>query len=311
MSNLAQGPSSAPTASSTTGSDSSDSYISFNTIRSVDKTDNSIVNKEPVVTLSTDQHYEDVALNKTSPSNKKKKKNKTSHKKNTTPKKNSNHTNNNTTITKQSCSINHQSTDTKEEKQLQEDVIMLRNLPMFDSGATHKRIMATDGLNFEPRLSKSSVEYHNNRISVKNGSPRKGNTPSDKYKTELCRPYLETRHCKYGSRCRYAHGKKELKTVNRHPNFRTVLCLPYHYEGVCTYGVRCCYIHNADEEVVGRMAAENIDLVDHYQRCDRLPIFKFICDKYSQELPEISKCISEEAQLLSELRMRGTEPTLY
>ncbi|XP_014790533.1 mRNA decay activator protein ZFP36L2 [Octopus bimaculoides] len=70
---------------------------------------------------------------------------------------------------------------------------------------------------------------------------------SNKYKTELCRSYDESRQCKYGEKCRYAHGTTELRTPARHPKYKTEPCRTYHSSGFCPYGPRCHFIHNENE----------------------------------------------------------------
>lgn len=70
---------------------------------------------------------------------------------------------------------------------------------------------------------------------------------SNKYKTELCRSFDESRQCKYGEKCRYAHGNTELRTPARHPKYKTEPCRTYHSSGFCPYGPRCHFIHNEYE----------------------------------------------------------------
>jgi len=68
-----------------------------------------------------------------------------------------------------------------------------------------------------------------------------------RYKTELCRPFDENGACRYGSKCQFAHGKAELRSVKRHPKYKTDLCRTFHTTGLCPYGPRCHFIHNDDE----------------------------------------------------------------
>ena len=70
------------------------------------------------------------------------------------------------------------------------------------------------------------------------------------YKTELCHSFEETNSCKYGDKCKFAHGRGELRRVSRHPKYKTDLCKTFHTVGTCPYGTRCHFIHNLDE--VGR-----------------------------------------------------------
>jgi len=69
------------------------------------------------------------------------------------------------------------------------------------------------------------------------------------YKTELCRSWTELGYCPYGdSRCQFAHGKSELRPVQRHKKYKTVKCKNF-LAGYCPYGSRCCFIHNQGPDV--------------------------------------------------------------
>jgi len=68
-----------------------------------------------------------------------------------------------------------------------------------------------------------------------------------RYKTEMCRPFEETGQCRYGSKCQFAHGSQELRSLNRHPRYKTQYCRTFHTTGFCTYGQRCNFIHNEEE----------------------------------------------------------------
>ncbi|KAK6180801.1 hypothetical protein SNE40_008787 [Patella caerulea] len=70
---------------------------------------------------------------------------------------------------------------------------------------------------------------------------------STRYKTELCRPFEENGHCKYGDKCQFAHGKHELQNLARHPKYKTDLCRTFHTIGFCPYGPRCHFIHSEEE----------------------------------------------------------------
>ncbi|CEG79454.1 hypothetical protein RMATCC62417_13919 [Rhizopus microsporus] len=66
------------------------------------------------------------------------------------------------------------------------------------------------------------------------------------YKTEQCRNWDETGFCRYGERCRYAHGPEELRNVSRPSQYKTKACRSYYKEGACPYGVRCTFKHLSD-----------------------------------------------------------------
>ncbi|XP_074662727.1 uncharacterized protein LOC141915186 [Tubulanus polymorphus] len=82
---------------------------------------------------------------------------------------------------------------------------------------------------------------------------RSGNINSSRYKTELCRPFEENGHCKYGDKCQFAHGAHELRSLARHPKYKTELCRTFHTVGFCPYGPRCHFIHNEDERKLSEM----------------------------------------------------------
>lgn len=69
---------------------------------------------------------------------------------------------------------------------------------------------------------------------------------SNRYKTELCRPFEENGTCKYGDKCQFAHGMHELRNLLRHPKYKTELCRTFHTTGFCPYGPRCHFIHNSE-----------------------------------------------------------------
>lgn len=81
-----------------------------------------------------------------------------------------------------------------------------------------------------------------------NNQRNQANINSSRYKTELCRPFEEMGHCKYGDKCQFAHGSHELRTLNRHPKYKTELCRTYHTIGFCPYGPRCHFVHNDEDK---------------------------------------------------------------
>eukprot|EP00020_Sapocribrum_chincoteaguense_P003887 CAMPEP_0170749628 /NCGR_PEP_ID=MMETSP0437-20130122/10495_1 /TAXON_ID=0 /ORGANISM="Sexangularia sp." /LENGTH=304 /DNA_ID=CAMNT_0011088561 /DNA_START=175 /DNA_END=1089 /DNA_ORIENTATION=- len=72
-----------------------------------------------------------------------------------------------------------------------------------------------------------------------------------KEKTELCRAFMEGAYCKYGNRCKFAHGHEELRPVLRHSKYKSVKCRSFHETGACAYGQRCRFIHNEASDRVG------------------------------------------------------------
>ncbi|KAI1700648.1 zinc finger c-x8-C-x5-C-x3-H type (and similar) domain-containing protein [Ditylenchus destructor] len=69
------------------------------------------------------------------------------------------------------------------------------------------------------------------------------------FKTVMCQSWLETLTCRFGERCKFAHGVSELRHVDRlpslasNPKYKTRLCVKYINKGICPYGHRCLFIH--------------------------------------------------------------------
>ena len=65
-----------------------------------------------------------------------------------------------------------------------------------------------------------------------------------KYKTELCKSFMEDNFCQYGNKCRFAHGEEELVIKEKNNNYKKKLCKSFYKEGFCTYGIRCNFQHD-------------------------------------------------------------------
>lgn len=74
------------------------------------------------------------------------------------------------------------------------------------------------------------------------------------YKRELCKNWLETNFCRFGSKCQYAHGEAELS--DNHPlyvseqqkagindKYKSQNCRQFYREKYCPYGKRCHFRH--------------------------------------------------------------------
>ncbi|CDS09665.1 hypothetical protein LRAMOSA02342 [Lichtheimia ramosa] len=77
------------------------------------------------------------------------------------------------------------------------------------------------------------------------------NKKPELYKTEMCRNWNEIGHCRYGKKCRFAHGEHELRVIQRHARYKTEICRTYHRTGTCLYGVRCTFIHDEQRPLGG------------------------------------------------------------
>mmetsp|Transcript_31541 Transcript_31541/g.30861 ORF Transcript_31541/g.30861 Transcript_31541/m.30861 type:complete len:140 (+) Transcript_31541:153-572(+) len=73
------------------------------------------------------------------------------------------------------------------------------------------------------------------------------NTKVDKtkYKTEMCKNWIEQGTCRYGSKCQFAHGNLQLiqKDAPQNNKYKSKLCKQFHEKNFCPYGRRCLFIH--------------------------------------------------------------------
>lgn len=88
----------------------------------------------------------------------------------------------------------------------------------------------------------------------------KSQKSSSLYKTELCRSFEDTGMCRYGKKCQFAHSRKELRVLSRHPKYKTDMCKSYHSTGFCPYGTRCHFIHTADDIEKDSSEEDSLDL---------------------------------------------------
>lgn len=68
-----------------------------------------------------------------------------------------------------------------------------------------------------------------------------GGVEENRYKTELCRSFRETGVCRYGNKCRFAHGIGELRPRIQPILYKTEKCQNHPN---CKYGPRCRFIHD-------------------------------------------------------------------
>ena len=73
----------------------------------------------------------------------------------------------------------------------------------------------------------------------------KENRNDPKYKTELCKKFMERGTCPYGQKCRFAHGKEELleKKIDC-KLYKQKKCNSFYNNKYCNYGSRCHFQHD-------------------------------------------------------------------
>lgn len=61
-----------------------------------------------------------------------------------------------------------------------------------------------------------------------------------KFKTEMCKNWMDTGFCEFQSACSFAHGNHELQKKSDVPkNYKTKMCKKFHKDLYCPYGARC------------------------------------------------------------------------
>lgn len=63
------------------------------------------------------------------------------------------------------------------------------------------------------------------------------------YKTELCISHQETKYCRYGPKCQFAHGVHELRPHPINGQYKSSVCRSYSETGTCRYGQHCRFLH--------------------------------------------------------------------
>lgn len=87
-------------------------------------------------------------------------------------------------------------------------------------------------------------------------------TLKQKFKTQMCKHFLENNECPLHQYCQFAHGPSELRQPNDplpknfgktalgavHSNYKTEPCKNFFKDGECKFGDGCSFYHNVDEK---------------------------------------------------------------
>lgn len=103
-----------------------------------------------------------------------------------------------------------------------------------------------------------------------------------KYKTELCKNWIEKGKWNYSIRCRFAHGPHELvQNIAEHETeeYKSKPCVAYHENSYCPYGVRCLFIHESRKicDLTNSYYSKNLLLSEEAKStlpCKRLRVFE-------------------------------------
>jgi len=92
------------------------------------------------------------------------------------------------------------------------------------------------------KKNKKKLKMKKNAMDPVNFEEERKNDP--KYKTELCKSFMETNFCVYGNKCRFAHGHKELVVKKQINHYKQKTCNSFFNKGYCPYGNRCNFKHD-------------------------------------------------------------------
>ena len=98
---------------------------------------------------------------------------------------------------------------------------------------------------FQPKLfvnAKSKIKMKKHANDPVNFEEEKKKDP--KYKTEMCKTWVDTGVCPYGNKCRFAHGKHELVSKPITSCYKKKPCKSFETFGFCPYGSRCNFKHD-------------------------------------------------------------------
>lgn len=95
---------------------------------------------------------------------------------------------------------------------------------------------------YKHKTKKKKLKLKKNALDKVDFEEEKKNDP--KYKTELCKSFMENNFCQYGNKCRFAHGEDELVIKDKISNYKKKLCKSFFNDGFCPYGIRCNFQHD-------------------------------------------------------------------
>lgn len=105
-----------------------------------------------------------------------------------------------------------------------------------------------------------------------------------KYKTELCKSFMEQGYCVYGNICRFAHGQKELVAKTGGSNYKKKPCKSFIEQGFCPYGSRCNFKH--EERTLSEINLPyfyvNLFIRNEIVHGRRLKVFQEITNEYNK-----------------------------
>lgn len=141
---------------------------------------------------------------------------------------------------------------------------------------------------------KQRIKMKKNAMDYVNFEEEKQKDP--KFKTELCKSWLETKFCIYGNKCRFAHGRHEVYCKAPANNYKRKSCKSFTEQGICPYGSRCNFKH--DERKIDDMSLPyyyiRLFIQNDLHHIKRLKVFEDITDSAVNENCSVSTLSNEE-----------------
>lgn len=147
-----------------------------------------------------------------------------------------------------------------------------------------------------------------------------------KYKTELCKNWIEIGVCRYGSMCRFAHGYDELSVHKQakinNEKLKTKNCRSFYQDKICLYGSRCMFRHEhrsykqlfrhfyvphlfALEQLFDNNQDKTAFVNSYVSQVPRLQIFNQITDQDTDSDCDESVIMNELADSLELLKLKN------
>ena len=141
------------------------------------------------------------------------------------------------------------------------------------------------------KLNKKKLKMKKNAMDPVNFEEERKNDP--KYKTELCKSFMETNFCVYGNKCRFAHGYKELVIKKQINHYKQKQCNSFFNKGYCPYGIRCNFKHDERKLEQIRLPYYYSHLISLHlpqlKTCRRLNVFQDISLMQKEPEKQINK----------------------
>lgn len=127
--------------------------------------------------------------------------------------------------------------------------VSCNSLPTFGnmvSESVYTQASTSPSETSEKKKKRRAGRKHKNHTKQHSDEYPKSDKEKIKYKTEMCKNWVEKGKCSYSVRCRFAHGLQELMKPETEPEiqeYKSKPCISFHQNSYCPYGVRCLFIH--------------------------------------------------------------------